>query len=201
MIAEAAVAKRIAGGSFLIEDLAAEDMFTPEDLSDEQKQIAAMTAAFAEEKILPQVAVIEAKQYDVQRKLMRELGELGLLGVDVPEEYGGMELDKVTSAVVSQAVSVLGSFSVTFSAHVGIGTLPLVWYGTPEQKAKYLAKLASGEWIASYALSESSAGSDAMNIRTTAKLSADGKHYLLNGEKMWISNAGFCEPVYDFCED
>ncbi len=191
MIAEAAVAKRIAGGSFLIEDLTAEDMFTPEDLSEEQKQIAAMTSTFAEEKILPQVAAIEAKQYDVQRKLMRELGELGLLGVDVPEEYGGMELDKMTSAVVSQAISVLGSFSVTFSAHVSIGTLPLVWYGTPEQKAKYLAKLASGEWIASYALSESSAGSDAMNIRTTAKLSADGKHYLLNGEKMWISNAGF----------
>ena len=191
MIAEAAVAKRIAGGSFLIEELAPEDVFTPEDLSDEQKQIAAMTAAFAEEKILPQVAAIEAKQYDVQRKLMRELGELGLLGVDVPEEYGGMELDKVTSAVVSQAISVLGSFSVTFSAHVGIGTLPLVWYGTTEQKGKYLAKLASGEWIASYALSESSAGSDAMNIRTTAKLSADGKYYLLNGEKMWISNAGF----------
>ncbi len=191
MIAEAATAKRIAGGSFLIEDLAAEEMFTPEDLSDEQKQIAVMTAAFAEEKILPQVAAIEAKQYDVQRKLMRELGELGLLGVDVPEEYGGMELDKVTSAVVSQAISVLGSFSVTFSAHVGIGTLPLVWYGTAEQKAKYLAKLASGEWVASYALSESSAGSDAMNIRTTAKLSADGQHYLLNGEKMWISNAGF----------
>ena len=191
MIAEAAVAKRVTGGSFLIEDLAAEDMFTPEDLSDEQRQIAAMTAAFAEEKILPQVAAIEAKQYDVQRTLMRELGELGLLGVDVPEEYGGMELDKVTSAVVSQAVSVLGSFSVTFSAHVGIGTLPLVWYGTSEQKAKYLPKLATGEWIASYALSESSAGSDAMNIRTTAKLSEDGKHYLLNGEKMWISNAGF----------
>ena len=191
MIAEIAVAKRVTGGGFLIEDLQAEDIFTPEDLSDEQKQIGAMTAQFAEDKILPQVAAIEAKQYDVQRKLMRELGELGLLGVDVPEEYGGMELDKVTSAVVSQSISVLGSFSVTFSAHVGIGTLPLVWYGTPEQKAKYLPKLASGEWIASYALSESSAGSDAMNIRTTAKLSADGKYYLLNGEKMWISNAGF----------
>ncbi len=191
MIAEMAVAKRVTGGSFLIEDLQPEDIFTPEDLSDEQRQIGAMTAQFAADKILTQVAAIEGKQYDVQRKLMRELGELGLLGVDVPEEYGGMELDKVTSAVVAQEISVLGSFSVTFSAHVTIGTLPLVWYGTPAQKAKYLPKLASGEWIASYALSESSAGSDAMNIRTTAKLSEDGKYYLLNGEKMWISNAGF----------
>ncbi len=191
MIAEMAVAKRVTGGSFLIEDLQPEDIFTPEDLSDEQRQIGAMTAQFAADKILTQVAAIEGKQYDVQRKLMRELGELGLLGVDVPEEYGGMELDKVTSAVVAQEISVLGSFSVTFSAHVTIGTLPLVWYGTPAQKTKYLPKLASGEWIASYALSESSAGSDAMNIRTTAKLSEDGKYYLLNGEKMWISNAGF----------
>jgi alkylation response protein AidB-like acyl-CoA dehydrogenase len=121
---------------------------------------------------------------------MRDLGALGLLGVDVPEEYGGMDMDKITSALVSQSLSASGSFSVTFSAHVTIGTLPLVWYGTPQQKEKYLPKLASGEWIAAYALSEASAGSDAMNIRTRATLTSDGKHYVLNGEKMWISNAG-----------
>jgi alkylation response protein AidB-like acyl-CoA dehydrogenase len=189
--AEVAVpTKRASGGSFLIEDLRPEDIFTLEDLSSEQKQIAEMTANFAEDKILPQVAEIEAKKLEVSVKLMREAGELGLLGVDVPEEYGGLELDKVTSALIADNIAVMGSFSVTFSAHAGIGTLPLVWYGTPEQKSKYLGKIASGEWIAAYALSESSAGSDAMNIRTVAKLSEDSKHYVLNGEKMWISNAG-----------
>jgi len=183
-------AKRVTGGSFLIEDLTPEDIFTLEDISPEQKQIADVAAKFAEEKIAPQVHEIEAKNFDLSRKLMRELGALGLLGIDVPEQYGGMDLDKITSTLVSQNLSASGSFSVTFSAHVTIGTLPLVWYGTPEQKEKYLPRLVSGEWIAAYALSEASAGSDAMNIRTRATLTPDGKHYLLNGEKMWISNAG-----------
>jgi alkylation response protein AidB-like acyl-CoA dehydrogenase len=180
----------VTGGSFLIEDLTPEDIFTVEDLSPEQKQIADVASKFAEEKISTQVHEIEAKNWDVSRKLMRELGDLGLLGIDVPERYGGLDMDKITSTLVSQNLSASGSFSVTFSAHVTIGTLPLVWYGTPEQKEKYLPRLASGEWIAAYALSESSAGSDAMNLRTRAKLTPDGKHYVLNGEKMWISNAG-----------
>ena len=183
-------AKRVSGGAFLIEDLTANDIFTIEDLSDEQKQVADLAAGFAEQKIAPQAQEIEAKNFDVSRQLMRELGGLGLLGIDVPEEYGGMEMDKVTSAVAAQNLGVMGSFSVTFSAHVTIGTLPLVWYGTPEQKVKYLPRLVSGEWIAAYALSEASAGSDAMNIRTRATLTPDGRHYLLSGEKMWISNAG-----------
>ena len=184
------LAKRASGGSFLIEDLRPEDIFTPEDFSDEQKQIADTTTAFADNEILPAIREIEAKNFDVSRGLMRKAGDLGFLSVDVPEEYGGMELDKVTSALITDKISVSGSFSVTFSAHVGIGMLPLIWYGTSQQKEKYLAKLASGEWIASYALSESSAGSDAMNIRARATLSTDGKSYILNGEKMWISNAG-----------
>jgi butyryl-CoA dehydrogenase len=193
MATEAVVsaARRVTGGTFLIEDLSPSDVFTPEDLSDDQRQIAQLAADFAEEKILPQVSLIEAKDFELSKRLMRELGELGLLGVDVPEEYGGTDLGKMTSTVVAQNLSVMGSFAVTFSAHVTIGTLPLVWYGTAEQKAKYLPKLASGEWIAAYALSEASAGSDAMNIRTRATLSEDGRHYVLNGEKMWISNAGF----------
>jgi alkylation response protein AidB-like acyl-CoA dehydrogenase len=188
--AQAKTAKRVTGGSFLIEDLTPEDIFTLEDLSPEQKQIADVASKFADEKIFPQVHEIEAKNWDVSRKLMRDLGDLGLLGIDVPEQYGGLDMDKITSTLVSQNLSASGSFSVTFSAHVTIGTLPLVWYGTPEQKEKYLPRLASGEWIAAYALSESSAGSDAMNLRTRATLSPDGKHYVLNGEKMWISNAG-----------
>ena len=187
---QAKTAKRVTGGSFLIEDLTPEDIFTVEDLSPEQKQIADVAAKFADEKISPQVHEIEAKNWDVSRKLMRDLGDLGLLGIDVPEQYGGLDMDKITSTLVSQNLSASGSFSVTFSAHVTIGTLPLVWYGTPEQKEKYLPRLASGEWIAAYALSESSAGSDAMNLRTRATLTPDGKHYVLNGEKMWISNAG-----------
>jgi butyryl-CoA dehydrogenase len=187
---ESFIAKRTTGGSFLIEDLRPEDVFTPEDLSAEQQQIAQTTSQFADEQILPAIHEIEAKNFDVTRKLMKHAGELGFMSVDVPEEYGGLELDKVTSALITDKISVSGSFSVTYSAHVGIGMLPLVWYGTRPQKEKYLAKLASGEWIASYALSEASAGSDAMNIRTRATLSADGAHYILNGEKMWISNAG-----------
>ena len=185
--------KRITGGGFLIEDLTPNDVFTPEDLSLEQRQIVETTAEFAENRIAAEVVQIEAKNFEVSRALMREAGELGLLGVDIPEEYGGVELDKVTSAIIADRIAVSGSFSVTFSAHTGIGTLPIVWYGTGEQKAKYLPKLASGEWLSAYALSEASAGSDAMNIRTTAKLSPDGKNYLLNGEKMWISNAGMAD--------
>lgn len=192
MVVEAQIRtpKRVTGGSFLVEDLTPEDIFTVEDLSPEQRQIADVAAKFAEEKISPQVHEIEAKNWDVSRKLMRDLGALGLLGIDVPEQYGGLDMDKITSTLVAQNLSASGSFSVTYSAHVTIGTLPLVWYGTPEQKEKYLPRLASGEWIAAYALSESSAGSDAMNIRTRATLTPDGKHYVLNGEKMWISNAG-----------
>jgi butyryl-CoA dehydrogenase len=183
-------AKRVSGGSFLIEDLLPTDVFTPEDLSEEQRQIARTTATFADERILGSIHEIEAKNFNIIRGLMREAGELGLLSVDVPEEYGGLELDLVTSALLVDKISVSGSFSVTFSAHIGIGMLPLIWYGTPQQKEKYLPKLVTGEWIAAYALSEASAGSDAMNIRTRATLSPDGRHYVLNGEKMWISNAG-----------
>ena len=190
----AAVDRRpVTGGSFLIEDLTSAEIFTPEDFSLEQRQIAETTAKFAEDRIATQIAEIEAKHFEVSRSLMREAGELGLLGVDIPEEYGGVELDKVTSALVADRISISGSFSVTFSAHTGIGTLPIVWYGTDEQKKKYLPKLASGEWLSAYALSEASAGSDAMNIRTTATLASDGKHYLLNGEKMWISNAAIAD--------
>jgi butyryl-CoA dehydrogenase len=167
-----------------------EDIFTPEDLSPEQLQIAQTTSQFADEKVLGSIKEIESKDFDVTRNLMLQAGELGFMSVDVPEEYGGLELDKVTSVLITDRISVSGSFSVTYSAHVGIGMLPLIWYGTRHQKKKYLAKLASGEWIASYALSEASAGSDAMNIRTRATLSPDGSHYILNGEKMWISNAG-----------
>ncbi|HEY6447668.1 MAG TPA: acyl-CoA dehydrogenase family protein [Acidobacteriaceae bacterium] len=190
----------IPGGSFLIADAAPEDIFTPEDLSEEQQEIARTTAEFAEKSILPRTAEIEAKNFAVTRELLLEAGKLGLLAVDIPEEYGGLALDKVTSALVADRIAVSGSFSVSISAHTGIGTLPVIWYGTPEQKQKYLPRLASGESIAAYALSESSSGSDAMNIRAQARLSDDGKQYILNGEKMWISNAGFADLFIIFAK-
>ncbi len=181
------------GGSFLIEDFAPEDVFTVEDFSDEQRQIERTTVEFAEKEIQPQIAAIEAKDLAVTKRLLQKAADLGLMGVDVPEEYGGLQMDKATSALIAEKIAICGSFSVSFSAHVGIGTLPLVWYGSTEQKKKYLPRLVSGEWIAAYALSEASSGSDAMNIRTRATLSGDGKHYVLNGEKMWISNAGIAD--------
>jgi alkylation response protein AidB-like acyl-CoA dehydrogenase len=199
-MATTSLPKPVSGGSFLLENLAPEDVFTPEDFSDEQQEIARTTAEFAEKSILPRANEIEAKNFALTRELLLEAGRLGLMAVDVPEQYGGLALDKVTSALVADRIAVSASFSVSFSAHVGIGTLPVVWYGTPEQKAKYLPRLASGEWIAAYALSESSSGSDAMNIRTQARLSADGKQYVLNGEKMWISNAGFADLFIVFAK-
>jgi butyryl-CoA dehydrogenase len=181
------------GGSFLIEEIRPEEVFTPEDFTEEHRQIARTTAGFTANEVLPAAAEIEAKNFDVTRRLLRHAGELGLMAVDIPEEYSGLEMDKVTSAVVAEHMSNLASFSVAFSAHVGIGTLPIVWYGTPEQKQRYLPKLATGEWIGAYALSESSSASDAMNCRTRAVLSEDGRHYILNGEKMWITNSGFAD--------
>jgi alkylation response protein AidB-like acyl-CoA dehydrogenase len=199
-MATASLPKVIPGGSFLIANAAPEDIFTPEDFSDEQQEIARTTAEFAEKSILPRAAEIEAKNFAVTRELLLEAGSLGLLAVDIPEAYGGLALDKVTSALVADRIAVSASFSVSISAHTGIGTLPVVWYGTPSQKEKYLPKLASGEWIAAYALSESSSGSDAMNIRAQARLSPDGSQYILNGEKMWISNAGFADLFIIFAK-
>jgi butyryl-CoA dehydrogenase len=179
-----------AGGSFLLETRTPEEVFTPEDLNEEQRQIAATAAEFARVEILPNVAAIEAKTPGVMARLLRKAGELGFTSVDVPEEYGGMGMDKVSLTVIADRTSVLASFCTAFGAHTGIATLPLVWYGTEEQKQRYLPKLASGEWVGGYALSEASSGSDAMNIRTRATLSADGQYYILNGEKMWITNCG-----------
>jgi butyryl-CoA dehydrogenase len=185
--------KLIPGGSFLISNPAPSDCFFPEDFTEEQRQIAQTTAEFAANEIVPVSDAIEAKDFSVTRRLIKEASELGLTSVDIPEEYGGLEMDKVTSAIVAENIAKQGSFSVAFSAHVGIGTLPIVWYGTPEQKKRYLPKLASGEFIGAYALSESTSGSDALSARALAVLSEDGQTYTLNGEKMWITNAGFAD--------
>jgi len=193
-------AKQIKGGSFLLEERQPQDIFTPEDFTEEHRQIAKTTVEFTTNEVMPAAAEIEAKNFAVTRALLRKAGELGLMAVDVPEAYGGLEMDKVTSAVIAESMSQLASFSVAFSAHVGIGTLPIVWYGTPAQKRNYLPKLSTGEWIGAYALSESSSASDAMNCRTRAVLSPDGRHYVLNGEKMWITNSGFADVFTVFAK-
>jgi len=200
-MATAAIPKtKIAGGSFLIEDIQPEEVFTPEDFTDEHRQIAQTTEEFALKEIVPNIDKIEHKDFSVSRDLIKKASELGLTSVDIPEEYGGMEMDKVTSAIIADYIAKSGSFSVTWGAHVGIGTLPIVYFGTPEQKQRYLPKLASGEWVGAYALSESSSGSDALNCRTRADLSSDGKHYILNGEKMWITNASFADLYVIFAK-
>ncbi len=185
--------KKIAGGSFLLETRAPEDVFTPEDFSEEHRQIAAMTDQFSSNEIVPLADRIEHKDWALTRELLKKASELGLTSADVPEQYGGMEMDKVSSAIIGDHIAKNGSFSVSFGAHTGIGTLPIVYFGTAGQKQRYLPRLASGEWIGAYALSESSSGSDALNSRTKAVLAPDGKHYLLNGEKMWITNAAFAD--------
>lgn len=182
-----------AGGSFLLETRTPAEVFTPEDLNEEQRQIAATAAQFAREEILPRTAAIEAREPGVMRELMRKAGELGFAGVDIPEEYGGVGMDKTTSTLVTDHLSVVASFSTAFGAHTGIATLPVLWYGSEEQKQRYLPRLASGEWIGGYGLSEASSGSDAMNIRTRATLSADGSQYTLNGEKQWITNCAIAD--------
>ena len=187
------VKRTIPGGNFLIAESTPDEIMTPEDFTDEQRQIARTASDFVRNEVLPEAEAIEAKHFDVTRDLLKKAGDLGLMAVDIPEEYGGLAMDKVTSAIVADRLSQLGSFSVAFSAHVGIGTLPIVWYGTDAQKQKFLPRLATGDCIGAYALSEATSGSDAMNIRARATLSPDGAHYILNGEKMWISNGGFAD--------
>jgi len=192
--------KKIVGGSFLIEETNPQDVFTPEDFSDQHKLIERTAENFAVQELVPNADRIEQKDFALSRELLKRAADLGLTSVDIPEEYGGAEMDKVSSSIIADRIAKTGSFAVTFSAHVGIGTLPYVWFGTEAQKRKYLPRIASGDWVSAYALSESSSGSDAMHARTKAVLSADGKYYLLNGEKMWITNASFADVFVIFAK-
>jgi alkylation response protein AidB-like acyl-CoA dehydrogenase len=188
------------GGSFLIEDRAPDDVFTPEDFSEEQRMIGDTAQEFMEKEMAPRLPEILALKYEATRELLRKAGELGLLGVEIPEAYGGLGLDKVSGCLVSEKSARDGSFAVSYMGHTGIGTIPIVFFGTEEQKRKYLPKLASGEWISSYSLSESSSASDAMNAKAKAVLSPDGKSWILNGEKMWLTNAGFADVYITFAK-
>jgi alkylation response protein AidB-like acyl-CoA dehydrogenase len=184
---------KVAGGSFLLESRRPEEVFTPEDFTEQHRLIGQTAEEFAVNEILPSAEKIEHKDFSVTLALLKKAGELGLSSVEIPEAYGGLEMDKVTSAVIADHIAKYAGFATTWGAHSGIGLLPIVYFGTEEQKKKYLPRLAAGEIVGAYALSESTSGSDALNCRARAELSADGKHYVLNGEKMWITNAGFAD--------
>ena len=185
--------KVLKGGEYLIAETSSADVFTPEDFTDEQRKLATTAEQFVNDEVIPHAAKIEQLKFDYVVSGLRRCGELGLLSMDAPTEYGGSEMDKASSMLVAEKMCKSGSFSVAFSAHTGIGTLPLIYYGTEEQKKKYLDKLTSGEWPAAYCLTEPGSGSDALGAKTTATLSDDGKHYILNGSKQWITNGGFAE--------
>jgi len=184
---------RILGGSFLLDARTPAEVFTPEDFSEQHTLIGQTAEEFATNEILPNAEKIEHKDFSVSRDLLKKAGELGLTGVEIPEAYGGLEMDKVTAAVIADHIAKYAGFATTWGAHSGIGLLPIVYFGTEDQKKKYLPRIAAGELVGAYCLSEASSGSDALNCRARAELSSDGKHYLLNGEKMWITNAGFAD--------
>ncbi|MDF1554623.1 MAG: acyl-CoA dehydrogenase family protein [Deferrisomatales bacterium] len=190
----------VRGGSFLVRQSTPDEIFTPEDFSQEQRMYAKTARDFVDNEVLPLSDEIESKQPGVTERLMQKAGELGLLMADVPEEYGGLGLDKASSAIIAENMPGQGSFSVTFGAHTGIGTLPLVYYGTELTKQRFLPGLADGTAIGCYCLTEPTAGSDAMGIRSKATLSEDGTHYILNGSKMWITNAGFAKTFIVFAK-
>src|SRR5438876_3808250 len=193
-MATAAVPKsKISGGSFLLEERTPDEVFTPEDFTEQHQLIGQTAKEFAQNEILPNVEKMEEKDFSISRALLKKAGELGLSSVEIPEAYGGLEMDKVTAAVIADHIAKYAGFATTWGGHTGIGTLPIVYFGTEKQKQKYLPRLAAGELVGAYALSEATSGSDALNCRARAVLSPDGKHYILNGEKMWITNAGFAD--------
>ena len=188
------------GGSFLLTETQPDHVFSPEDFTEEHRMIAQTTQEYIEKEVVPNSARIEEKDYELQRQLLQKAGELGLLSASVPEEYGGLALDQISAMLISEYLTGQGSFVTTFGATASIGTLPIVYFGTEEQKSKYLPKLATGEWVGAYCLSESGSGSDAQAAKTSARLNAEGTHWILNGEKMWISNGAFADVYTVFAK-
>ena len=191
---------RIRGGSFLIEARAPEDIFTPEDLTDQHKLIAQTADEFIAQEIVPRVKEIEEKKPGLLHELLKKAAEIGLCATDVPQKYSGLGLDKISSIVVAEKMARNGSWAATIGAQAGIGVLPIAFFGTDAQKTKYVPKLASAEWVGAYALSESTSASDALHCKTRATLSPEGKHYLLNGSKMWITNGGIADLYVVFAK-
>ena len=181
------------GGEFLIKETSAHQMFTPEDFSEDQRMLIDMVKDFINTRIVPNREKIESLDIDLTKQLLKETGELGIIGIPFPEEYGGSEMDFITNLILSELMAEAGSFSLSFGANTGIGMLPLLYFGTAEQKQQYLPELVAGDKYAAYCLTEPGSGSDALNAKSTAVLSDDGEHYILNGQKMWITNAGFAD--------
>ncbi len=181
------------GGEFLVKETSSQNIFIKDEISEEQKMFAQTAADFVANRIVPNDKKIEKQEPGLTQQLMLESGELGLLGASVPEEFGGMGVDVCTDTVINEEMGTAHSFAASYAAHTGIGTLPILYFGTPEQKNKYLAGLSSGEIKAAYCLTEPGSGSDALGAKAKAVLSEDGKHYILNGQKMWITNAGFAD--------
>src|SRR5579863_1310603 len=190
----------IKGGSFLIENRLPEEIFTPEDLTDQHRLIRQTAREFAEQEILPRVHEIEAKKPGLLRELLKKAAEVGLCATDVPQKYGGLELDKISSIIVSEEMARDGSWAATVGAQAGIGILPIAFFGTEEQKARYVPKLAAAEWVGAYCLSEATSASDALNCKAKAVLSPDGLHYILNGTKHWITNGGIADVYIVFAK-
>jgi alkylation response protein AidB-like acyl-CoA dehydrogenase len=186
-------AQALKGAEWLVKESSPFETFIPEDYNEEQQMVKDMCAAFLDSEVLPVIERIDKLEPGLMPSLIQKAGDQGLLGAAVPEEYGGLGKDFITATLVNEGLGGGFSFSVGVSAHTGIGTLPILYFGTPEQKQKYIPKLASGEWKGSYGLTEPNSGSDALGARTSAKLSADGKYYLLNGQKCWITNGGFAD--------
>ncbi|GIN97100.1 putative acyl-CoA dehydrogenase [Siminovitchia terrae] len=185
--------KNVRAKNFLTETIHSNDIFTPEDFSDEHKMIADMTEKFVINEVMPALSKIENQEFDETIRLIKEAGALGLIGADIPEEDGGLDLGKVSGAIIGEKMALGRSFSITFGGQTGIGALPIAYFGSRAQKEKYLPDLLSGSKIAAYALTEPSAGTDALGLKTTAVLADDGKHYILNGEKQWITNSAFAD--------
>jgi alkylation response protein AidB-like acyl-CoA dehydrogenase len=185
---------------FLKDNVKADNCYVPSDITEEHKMVADMVDKFIEDRIYPNVQDIEKQKDGIGGKLMEEAGELGILSAHMPETYGGMHMDFISNTLIARSMGTCGSFSVSYNAHTGIGMLPILYFGTEEQKQKYLPKLGSGEWKASYCLTEPSSGSDALSAKSTAELTPDGEHYIINGQKMWISNAGFADLFIVFAQ-
>ena len=190
----------ITGGQFLVEPITEAKVYSREDFTEEHRDIYNMVMEFDRDRILAQKEEIEKYNPDLIKSLIKEMGELGLLGIDVPEEYGGLDLDKITIGIVTEALVHCPSFAVAWAVQTGIGSLPIIWFGTKEQKEKYLPRIVSGEILCAYGLTEPSGGSDALAGKTTAELSKDGKHYILNGEKTFITNGGWSEVYTVFAQ-
>src|SRR5919107_703358 len=192
--------KIVVGGSFLIEERSPEEVFTPEDITEEHRMIGDTTREFIDGEVRPRLPELEKHDWDLARELIRKSADLGLVGAVIPEEYGGLGLDQTSGTLIAEYFGRASSFAVTFGAQTGIGTLPIVYFGNEETKKKYLPRIVTGELVPAYALTEAGSGSDALAAKATAKLSEDGKHYILNGEKMWISNAGFSDLFIVFAK-